>query len=148
MDARLIRVSHSMQTAERSGRMYIAATKTRSSIHTVPILDALYDVLASLPHDDEFAILPHYTASATKEHAIDSFNHYMQTHYDETFKIQSYDPRHTYASQCYRANVDIKTAQSILGHATATMTMNVYTHISEERSKMSIDSLNNVFSGK
>ena len=40
--------------------------------------------------------------------------------------------RHTYATMLNNAGVDIKTIQSIMGHSDAAITMNVYTHTSNE----------------
>ncbi len=41
--------------------------------------------------------------------------------------------RHTYATMCYDAGVDVKEAQRLLGHAQASTTMNIYTHITQSR---------------
>lgn len=37
-----------------------------------------------------------------------------------------HDLRHTFATACVRANMDVKTLQSILGHSSAAMTLDVY----------------------
>ena len=39
--------------------------------------------------------------------------------------------RHNYASVLYKQGVDVKTAQRLLGHATITVTMDIYTHLEE-----------------
>ena len=39
--------------------------------------------------------------------------------------------RHNYATMLYKAGVDVKTAQYLLGHADISTTMNVYTHVSD-----------------
>ena len=41
--------------------------------------------------------------------------------------------RHNYASILYDANVDVLTAQKILGHADPKTTISIYTHLSESR---------------
>jgi site-specific recombinase XerD len=40
--------------------------------------------------------------------------------------------RHSYATSLYRAGVDLKTAQYLLGHSDIRMTAEVYTHIAEQ----------------
>ncbi len=50
-----------------------------------------------------------------------------------TFEITSHDLRHTYATFLYDAGVDVKTAQKYLGHSSTLMTMQLYTHLSEEQ---------------
>ncbi|MBL2317222.1 site-specific integrase, partial [Klebsiella pneumoniae] len=41
--------------------------------------------------------------------------------------------RHQYATTLYEAGIDAKTAQDLLGHAQIATTMDIYTHISEEK---------------
>lgn len=41
--------------------------------------------------------------------------------------------RHTYATILYDAGVDVKAAQTILGHANIQTTLDIYTHLSKER---------------
>ena len=48
-----------------------------------------------------------------------------------------HDLRHTFATALYDAGVDVKSAQYYLGHADIQITMNLYTHLSEEREKAS-----------
>ena len=43
--------------------------------------------------------------------------------------------RHTYTSKAYSAGVDVKTVSQILGHASTSVTMDVYTHLTEEKMK-------------
>ena len=43
-----------------------------------------------------------------------------------------HDLRHTYATNAIRAGDDIKTVQDTLGHATASFTLNVYGHVTDE----------------
>ena len=49
--------------------------------------------------------------------------------------VTSHQLRHCYASMLYDAEVDVKTAQSLLGHAKASTTQDIYTHIWESRQK-------------
>ncbi len=49
--------------------------------------------------------------------------------------------RHTYATMLYRAGVDMKTAQRLLGHASLQMTMEIYTHCAENNKDVT-DKLN------
>ena len=50
--------------------------------------------------------------------------------------------RHTYATLLYRAGVDIKTAQYLLGHATVQVTMDIYTHLDSENQVAATDKFN------
>ena len=41
--------------------------------------------------------------------------------------------RHTYISELILSGADIKTVQYLAGHATAAITLNIYTHLMENR---------------
>lgn len=60
-------------------------------------------------------------------------------------KVQMYDLRHTYCSMLYEADVDVKTAQYLMGHASLDMTLKIYTHLSEIKKKRSYDKLKEYF---
>lgn len=105
----------------------IGVTKTPASIRAVPLLPPLADRLNCLEHHpDDFIIggAKPITQSALtrrwekwcKEHSIDIDRHQI---------------RHEYATMLYEAGIDVKTAMRYLGHTNISMTMDVYTHISE-----------------
>jgi integrase len=47
----------------------------------------------------------------------------------------SHQLRHTYISLLYDAGVDVKTAQKWAGHASVSLTLDVYTHLSAKKEK-------------
>lgn len=49
--------------------------------------------------------------------------------------------RHTFATRCFESGVDAKVVQSYLGHASLKMTMDLYTHVTEERSSLDIEKI-------
>ena len=51
--------------------------------------------------------------------------------------------RHTYASILYDAEVDVLTAQKLLGHSDVKTTLGIYTHLSKEKESHNINKLNN-----
>lgn len=56
-------------------------------------------------------------------------------------KVTMYDLRHTYCTMLYEADVDVKTAQYLMGHAAQDMTLKVYTHLTERKKMRSFDKL-------
>ena len=54
-------------------------------------------------------------------------------------KVQMYDLRHTFCSLLYDADVDVKTAQYLMGHASLDMTLKIYTHLSEKKKERSYE---------
>lgn len=49
--------------------------------------------------------------------------------------------RHTFATRCVEAGVDIKTLSEVLGHASASVTLNVYVHSSLEQKRRQLEKL-------
>ncbi len=54
--------------------------------------------------------------------------------------------RHTYASILYDADVDVLTAQKLLGHSDIKTTLGIYTHLSKEKETHNIAKLNSFLS--
>ena len=60
-------------------------------------------------------------------------------------RITAHMLRHTYASMLYDAGVDIKSAQKYLGHSDIKTTLEIYTHLTKQKMKESINSINKHF---
>lgn len=58
-----------------------------------------------------------------------------------------HDLRHSYAVAAIRAGDDIKTVQGNLGHATASFTLDVYAHVTDEMKKASADRMETFIQG-
>lgn len=54
---------------------------------------------------------------------------------ETVFSCDMHDLRHTYATMLFEAGIDVKDAQYYLGHADLRMTIELYTHLTEERKK-------------
>lgn len=62
--------------------------------------------------------------------------------FDNQFEIFSgHTFRHTFATRCFESGVDAKVVQSFLGHASLKMTMDLYAHVTEEKSAMDIEKI-------
>ena len=49
--------------------------------------------------------------------------------------------RHTFATRCFEAGIPPKVVQKYLGHATLQMTMDLYTHVTEEKAQADIEKI-------
>ena len=49
-------------------------------------------------------------------------------------QLTPHDLRHSFAVAALRSGMDVKTLQSILGHASASITLDVYAHYTEDMS--------------
>lgn len=62
--------------------------------------------------------------------------------FDDQFEIFSgHTFRHTFATRCFENGIEAKVVQSFLGHASLKMTMDLYTHVTEERSSLDIEKI-------
>jgi integrase len=120
--------------------------KTKTSNRSVPIFDPAADVLKQLSNNGiknidskkDYVFL-HKGKKYTEN--IMSKNRYKyceMVSFDFTF----HQCRHTFATICYNAGIDVKQVQEWLGHANFTTTMDIYTHLSEQNNKTSVEKLN------
>ncbi len=62
--------------------------------------------------------------------------------FDNQFEVFSgHTFRHTFATRCFEAGVNGKVVQAYLGHASLKMTMDLYTHVTEEKSTIDIEKI-------
>jgi len=54
--------------------------------------------------------------------------------------------RHTFATRAFENNLPPKTVQAILGHSSVAMTMDLYTHTTEDKKREDMEKLVGVFS--
>lgn len=110
--------------------------KTQSGIRTVPLLDVLAEQL-SPGRPEEYIFGGDRTFSETM------INRRWKKYLKATgLDITQHQLRHTYATILYRAHIDAKTAQKLLGHSDVETTLNIYTHISESIAEQSFQTIN------
>lgn len=126
----------------------IGVTKTPAAIRAVPLLPPLKERLEQLPHSPTDYIIggenpitqsalarrwehwarEHNLAEAVPREPTQNNKHVVAW----KATIDRHQIRHEYATMLYEAGVDVKTAMRYLGHTTISMTMDIYTHLSEQ----------------
>ena len=62
--------------------------------------------------------------------------------FDDEFEIFSgHTFRHTFATRCFESGIEPKVVQSYLGHASLKMTMDLYTHVTQDKSSADIEKI-------
>ena len=113
-------------------------TKNKKS-RTVPILDIVYDDVVNLVSNSHDNLLftktsdkKMLTDSAIKRH-LESFLHDINKERENEINFTCHQLRHSYCTMLYYAGVGIKKAQELMGHSSADMVYNIYTHLDEQR---------------
>ena len=130
--------------------------KTKAGIRNVPIPDILLDALIEKKSTE--LVCPSSTGEFMTKTAWDrawsSYMNFLNTELGgrpasrSAKRIQKLEPftahqlRHTFATMLFDANVDVLTAQKILGHSNINITLGIYTALSEKKKAQSIESLN------
>lgn len=123
----------------------LKTTKNKKS-RTVPILDIIFE---DLKKQIDFCMQNNIKYVFTKQTDIysmltqESIRNMSDSFCKEVqFKFTPHQLRHSYCTMLYYAGVDIKTAQKLMGHSSAKMVYDIYTHLDSEKDNSS-DKINN-----
>lgn len=162
-EAKTIRVGKAVRYVDQQHQT-IVAPKTKAGIRTVPLLSVLADELRGLhgllmtdvngqPMTETAfkRAWESYLNALSEAHNGDSKRWYGRRKEDadkqlppwEDIVIRPHDLRHSYCTMLYDAGVDIKTTQAWMGHADPTVTMAIYTHLTDTRQKTATEALEN-----
>lgn len=118
--------------------------KTKSSHRTVPIPARLQSILADTPRTGIYVIT---CADGRPITRIGFYRIWDKVKHVSPCEVRPHMLRHTYCSNLYRAGIDLKTAQYLMGHSSIDMTANVYTHLGKNDVSSSITQLEAYLSG-
>ena len=134
----------------------VKVPKTPKSIRKIPILNPLIPYLKILTtgKSKDDLLFPGYDGELYTKSSVQrlfrafnrDYNNYINRYREEDdyelvhFTMHQF--RHTFCTMLYEADVDVKTAQEILGHNSVTVTLDIYTHLSQQRKKMNVDKIN------
>ena len=119
--------------------------KTKAAHRVVPIPDKLRFVLLETPHLSRYIVPAADGGDMTRS----AFTRLWNSHVAALvpFSLHPHMLRHTYATTLYRAGVDLRTAQKLMGHSSIQVTADIYTHLEQEDSLHVADKLNEYLSG-
>ena len=116
--------------------------KTQAGVRVIPILkplrDVLFDYISSIDTDLLFPSQKGHTMTDTGYRRM--WAKFVKAM--DTSDITAHSFRHNYATILYNAGVDVKAAQSILGHSSISVTMDIYTHLSNQNRDEAASKLN------
>lgn len=68
-----------------------------------------------------------------------------KTEYEPIPHFYPHALRHTFATRCFEAGIDAKVVQGFLGHYSISITLDLYTHVTNEKAKSEMDKLQSLY---
>ncbi len=143
VERRIINIRHTVariQTIDGGTAIVLDSPKTQASIRKVPIHSQLIPYILSCK---KISSSP-YVISETDSFVSTRTFEYRYHRILDRCGIKAYNYhvlRHTFATRCIMAGVDIKTLSEILGHSNVSITLNTYVHITMEMKLQQIEKL-------
>ena len=120
--------------------LIIDTPKTAASLRCIPICSTLLSALTSC------------SARATSQYVVSCTSNFVSPRtYDYRFKklldacqiphINYHALRHTFATRCIEAGVDVKSLSEILGHGDVSITLNTYVHSSMDLKRSQLEKI-------
>lgn len=123
-----IKVSQTVQRIKSNGEhktiLYCAPPKSADSIRTIPLCDALHELLIKMDIQGEY-LLNGKSLMEPRTYQY-MFSRYLKSAYISNKNFHSL--RHTFATNCIGSGMDAKCLSEILGHSDVKTTMNRYVH--------------------
>ncbi len=138
-------VIHVTKSADYADGKYAQIKKPKSAagVRDVPILAPLRSVLLDGGAPDEYIFSVDGGQSPMTETRF--FRRWKKYCDELCITATPHQLRHSYATMLHERGVDLKIAQYWLGHSTAAMTQDVYTHVRDSRLKSAADELDEQF---
>lgn len=124
--------------------IHVNSPKSKKSIRKIPISKKLYDILFKLNKECSFKGNEYFLTG-------NSFKYVEPRNFQQLFKrylnncqIPEYNfhvLRHTFATNCIKVGMDIKSLSEILGHSNTSITLNLYIHSSYNIQKEFLEKL-------
>lgn len=131
-----IRVSKSVY--HEANQPKIKLPKTAAGVRTVPILDPLLKKLPRRWKGYLFSLDDGKTPLTEMQYQKLWREYVQKTGVTAT----AHQLRHSYATMLFECGIEVKDAQDLLGHSTAAMTQDIYTHLRDQRKEDTAKILN------
>lgn len=143
----IIHIRHTISRVKRANdsdggksMLIVDVPKTKASTRDIPISSALYSILVGA----DFKTPDHFIVSNSNQFLSPRTYEYR---YHRLLKecgveqINYHALRHTFATRCIEAGVDVKSLSEILGHANVGITLNTYVHSSMDLKRAQLEKL-------
>ena len=142
------KVIHIRSTVTRVGKndgtngtkLMIGTPKTKASVREIPITSVLFEVLTQLKDVSvsPFVISESDTFMSPRTY---DYRYHKILKQCEIQPINYHALRHTFATRCIEAKMDVKTLSEILGHGKVSVTLDIYVHSSMEQKRKQMEDM-------
>lgn len=146
VNERIISIKRTMQRVQVEGKetkteIIITTPKTNASIRQIPIPGILNDYIQTFKSENNQFVLTNQKGNYIEPRVMQyRFEKYIKS--AGISKANFHALRHTFATRCIEAGVDVKVLSEILGHSSVNITLDRYVHNSIDYKKDNIDRLN------
>lgn len=135
----VVRVKSDSGTGSKT-HLIIDTPKTASSLRCIPICSKLYSLLSNYVPNVKSRFV---TSSIAAFISPRTFDYRFKKLLDESKipHINYHALRHTFATRCIEAGVDVKSLSEILGHANVSITLNTYIHSSIDLKRSQLEKI-------
>ena len=147
IESNTINISKTMQRIQNFNEttsktdIVISSPKSESSIREIPIPQFITDIIINnnLYKENAFILTGNSTRFIEPRTLENKFNRIAKTCNIQNTSFHTI--RHTFATNCVEAGVDVKSLSEILGHSTVSITLNRYVHSSMQTKKKNMEKL-------
>jgi len=121
-------------------KIHIDTPKSTRSIRSIPVPKSLSNYLCEFASESHIYFLSTSNTAFTEPRTMQ--NHFTRAVAAANISDTNYHAlRHTFATRCIEAGVDVKSLSEILGHANVNITLNRYVHPSFDQKRESMNKL-------
>lgn len=147
LNKRVIHIRHTVarvpvlgNSSEQKTQLVIDSPKTKSSARDIPISSALYPIITEIQKLSNSNFVISQTNTFVHPRAYE-YRYHKVLKKCNIAQIRYHALRHTFATRCIEAGVDVKTLSEILGHGSISVTLNTYVHSSMDTKRKQLEKL-------
>ncbi len=140
----VIYINKTLQRLQQSNNTHtelvIGEPKSSSSIRKIPLPIYISEIVEDFRMNDECNFMNRLYHPVIEPRVL-QYQFKKQLKICNIKEANFHALRHTFATRCIEANVDVKTLSELLGHSDVSVTLNKYVHSSFEQKQLSINKL-------
>lgn len=125
---------------KKYSRLVITPPKTSSSQRIIPLCSKLLEILSTFPYRKQTGYILTANGSFVSPRTFE-YRYKKMLEKCGIMPLNFHVLRHTFATRCIEANVDVKTLSEIMGHSNASITLNTYVHPSIELKRIQLEKI-------